>query len=260
MLPISAFIIAKDEADRIPRALASLKGWVNEIFVIDSGSTDDTVSVSRNSGAQVVFNAWEGYGPQKVFGEGLCKQNWLLNIDADEEITPELRQEIEALFQKDEPKHKAYSFPIKDQRRFSSQKPGIFAPSHVQIRLYHKQYAGFKTSTVHDSVILKDSSLRVGKLKAMALHRSFRSYSHAVEKINRYSSMQAEDMFKKGRKPSWARVMGEPFIAFLKGYFLKRYFLLGFEGVMESMIYAFSRILRLLKTRELFYQEENREK
>ncbi|MBC8523144.1 glycosyltransferase family 2 protein, partial [PVC group bacterium] len=98
-LPISVFIIAKNEADRIPLAIASVIDWVDEVIVIDSGSDDETVSVSESLGARVIFNEWEGYGPQKVFGETLCNNDWLLNIDADEEITPSLRNEIERVFE-----------------------------------------------------------------------------------------------------------------------------------------------------------------
>src|SRR5437764_957280 len=95
-LPISAFIIACNEADRIGRAIASVRGWVDEIIVIDSGSSDDTVKVAQSLGARVLTHAWPGYGLQKRFGEEQCKNRWLLNLDADEEVTPELAQEIQA--------------------------------------------------------------------------------------------------------------------------------------------------------------------
>jgi len=90
VLPLSVFIIARDEADRIPAALASVQGWVDEIIVIDSGSLDATVAVSQLFGARTEYRAWTGYGEQKVYGESLCRNDWLLNIDADEAISPEL--------------------------------------------------------------------------------------------------------------------------------------------------------------------------
>ena len=109
--PISVFIIAQDEADRIPLTIRSVIDWVDEVLVIDSGSSDDTVAVSEKLGAMVVFNAWKGYGPQKVYGEKLCKNDWVLNLDADEEITDALRDEIIALFESGEPKEKVYRIP-----------------------------------------------------------------------------------------------------------------------------------------------------
>lgn len=255
-LAISVFIITKDEADRVPLAIKSVQGWVDEIIVIDSGSTDNTVNVAKELGATVVYNEWKGYGPQKVFGELLCRNKWLLNIDADEEISPELRDEIIKEFENDSQKYKAYSIAITDVNRFSS-KVGLFASKHVQTRLYHKDYAGFKDSTVHDSVVLKEGvNEKIHQFKNIALHRSFRSYSHAVAKINYYSTMQAEDMFARGRRPSLLRIIIEPFISFLKGYFVKRHCFLGVEGFIEGIIYAFARTLRLAKARELWKEAD----
>ena len=97
-LPISCFIIAKDEADRIGRTIESVQPWVNEVIVVDSGSTDDTMAVATRAGARAISNAWPGFGQQKRFAEDQCTNDWLLNIDADEVVTPELCREIEALF------------------------------------------------------------------------------------------------------------------------------------------------------------------
>lgn len=253
-IPVSVFIIAKDEADRIPQAINSVIDWADEVIVIDSGSSDNTVEISEKLGARVVFNEWNGYGPQKIFGETLCKNKWLLNIDADEEITAKLRDEIIEQFSS-EPKYKAYKMRIKILSRFAS-KPAPFAPYHNQIRLYHIDYAGFKDSTVHDSVVLKDGvNEKVAQLKNIVLHRSFRSYRHAIAKINRYSGMQAEHMLANGRNPSALRIALEPFLAFIKGYFFKRYFLMGVDGFLEGFIYAFARTIRLAKARELFKEQ-----
>ena len=87
MINISAFIITKNEAPRVAKAINSIKDIVDEIIVVDSGSTDDTVRIAESLGAKVVFNEWPGYVKQKSFAESLCKNNWVLNIDADEELT-----------------------------------------------------------------------------------------------------------------------------------------------------------------------------
>lgn len=258
-LPISVFIIAKNEADRLPHTLRSVKDWADEVIVIDSGSEDDTVNIATHLGAKVVFNEWQGYGPQKVFGETLCKHHWLLNLDADEAVSPELRDEFMALFQDGkEPDIKAWRFDIRILGRFAD-KPNRFSPSNDPVRFYHKDYAGFKDSTVHDSVVFKSGKEgQIGKFKHMVAHRCFRSFTHAVEKINRYSTMQAEDMVARGRKPAALRVVLEPLLAFLKAYTLRRYFLLGLDGFYESVIYAFARTLRFAKVAEL-YRLKNQE-
>lgn len=253
--PISVFIIAKNEADRIGYSIKSVRDWVDEVIVIDSGSTDDTIAISKALGARVETHAWEGYGPQKVFGESLCRNNWLLNIDADEEISKELQETIRNLFEAGELPHHAYRLNIKIMPRFAD-KPGALAPSNSPVRFYHKHYAGFKDSTVHDSVVFKQLDNKgIGRLKGMVIHRCFRSFSHAVEKINFYSTMQAEDMLAKGRNPSGLRIIAEPFLTFLKAYFLRRYIFLGTSGFIESVIYSFARTLRLAKAREAFYQK-----
>ena len=160
------------------------------------------------------------------------------------------------LFQNGEPDCKAYHIKIKVMGSFDK-KPHRFAPYHNQLRLYHKDFAGFKDSTVHDSVVPKqDVNCDLGQLKNIVHHRTFRSYSHAIEKINRYSTMQAEHMFKKGRKPSAIRILVEPFISFFKGYFIKGHFLMGIDGFIEGLIYTFARTLRIAKAREIWKKHQ----
>ncbi|MFC7290637.1 glycosyltransferase family 2 protein [Hirschia litorea] len=254
-LPLSVFIIARDEADRIAPVVRSVRDWVHEVIVIDSGSTDETVKVAEQEGARVVYNAWSGYGPQKVFGETLCSQKWLLNIDADEEVSEALRSEIEALFENgSEPQLAGYQIPILICFPFDKG-PRPFAPSNDPVRLYNKEKAGFKSELVHDSVVLNQGESS-GKLKYHINHRCFRSHHHAIEKINRYSSMQAEDMLAKGRRPSTLRMITEPVTAFLKSMLLRRYILFGVNGFTESVIYAFARYIRLAKAREAWAKQD----
>lgn len=256
-LPISVFIIAKDEADRIPRAIKSVRDWVDEVIVVDSGSNDGTAQVSESLSARVVFHKWEGYGPQKVYAESLCQHDWVLNIDADEEISAELKEEIRALFKDGLPKFAGYHIPIRIVFRFDKA-PRRFAPSNSPVRLYDKKRAGFKREIVHDSVAL-NSGEKAGHLSQPMHHRCFRSYEHALEKINRYSSMQASDMQAKGRHPSAPRIIIEPFIAFLKSYFLRRYILFGMEGFIESVNYGYARFIRLAKARERWKEAQHRD-
>ena len=93
-LPISCFIIAQDEADRITNTIESVIDIVDEVVVIDSGSTDGTQDLARQLGCKVFFNKWKGYGPQKRFGEDCAKNEWLLNLDADEYLSDQIKSEI----------------------------------------------------------------------------------------------------------------------------------------------------------------------
>jgi glycosyltransferase involved in cell wall biosynthesis len=252
-IPVSVTIIACNEADRIPLTINSVRDWADEVIVVDSGSVDNTREVAEGLGAKFIHNDWQGYGPQKVFAEKQTRNNWILNLDADEELTPQLQQEIIALFASGEPQQKAYR--IKICAIYPHQKKLPFFPAGTtQVRLYDKTLSGFKASAVHDSVQL-GAGVTEKMLKGRVVHRSFRNHAHAVEKINSYTSMQAEDLFKKGRNPVLARIVIEPLAAFLKCYFLKRYMFYGIDGFIHSCIYAFSKTIRLAKAREKFQME-----
>ncbi len=246
-LPLSVFIIACDEADRIPMVIRAVRDWADEVIVVDSGSQDDTVAVSEALGARVVFNEWPGYGPQKVFAEVQCRNRWLLNLDADEEVSPELAAEIRGLFVDGEPASAAYTLPILPLYPFQT-RGHPWTAFHHPVRLYRRDRAGFKAERVHDSVVLREG--RIGHLKGMVIHRSFRSLAHHIDKVNGYSSAQAEVLVERGRDPGLLALLLIPLLAFLKQYFLRREFVNGVDGIVVSHMYAFQRFIRLAKTRE----------
>lgn len=252
-LPISVFIIAKNEADRIPHAIRSVVEWVDEVIVIDSGSTDDTMQVAEALGARLMFRQWQGYGPQKIFGEGLCRNPWILNIDADEAVDAVMRDHLFALFAEGKQPEKAgYRTRIKNIFMYQ-EVPPFFAPSNNPVRLYDKRRAGFKDSTVHDSVVVREGG--IGQLRGMMVHRCFRDLTHWAQKVNDYSLMQAQDYIQRGRHPHAVRIIFEPAYSFLKAYFLRRYVFYGVEGFVGSMMYAYARMLRLAKARELLKKQ-----
>lgn len=247
-LPISVFIIAKNEADRIPLTIRSVRDWADEVIVIDSGSEDDTVKVAESLGARVVFNEWNGYGPQKVFGESLCRNDWLFNLDADEEVSSELAGEIQREFAQG-PKADAYTvkfFPIYAHQRSASR----WMVHKRAVRLYRRDAAGFKDHPVHDEIVVAGGSIR--HFKEPVMHRSWRSVSHHIDKINRYSDMQAEELHERGRKTNPLTMLAVFPLAFLKSYFLRRQLLNGIDGVTVSLVYAMHRYIRQAKLRELY--------
>lgn len=253
-LPISVFIIAQNEEDRIAEAIKSVAGFADEILVIDSGSSDNTVSISEKLGAKVIFNKWHGYGPQKIFGESKCQNNWVLNIDADERVSEQLQDEIKNIFNNDAI-NDAIGYKIKILNQFFNEdQPKKLAYYYNQLRLYNKKFAGFKDSTIHDSVALKDKSdhKKVKQLKGTIAHQSFRSFEHWLEKINSYSKMQALDALKKGKNVSIVKVLTTPLLSFFKGYFIRRYFIYGFNGLIYSYVFAFGRTLKMIKIRAIF--------
>ena len=242
-LPISTFIITLNEADRIGRAISSVIQWVDEVVVVDSGSTDDTVEVAKSLGAQVYFNDWNGYGLQKRFGEDRCKNEWILNLDADEEATEALSKEIEALFFQGFPPKSAYWIHIHDLFPGET-KPSRFSYPNNQIRLYNKTVVRFSKRPVHDTVeIPKDT----GTLNETLLHYSHRSLAHAVEKLNLYTDEQLADMLETGRAISTWRLYVEFPLTFCKSLFLRKHIFRGVPGFTYSLVYAFRRFLRVAK-------------
>jgi hypothetical protein len=183
----------------------------------------------------------------------LCQNKWILNIDADEEVSKELALEIKELFLNNPDQYWGYKIKIVN-KFFGEKKPKKFAYYYNQLRLYNKEFAGFKNSLVHDSVVLKDQTQnhKISQLKNIISHQSFRSYHHWLEKINSYSEMQALDSFNKGKKPHMLKILITPFFAFFKGYFIRRYFIYGFNGLIYSYIFAFGRTVKLVKIREMF--------
>lgn len=252
-LPISAFIICKNEEDRIGLAIASVIDWVDEVVVVDSGSSDDTIAKAEEMGARVMHHKWPGYGLQKRYAEDQCQNDWLLNIDADEEITPALKDEIVSLFATG-PEANVYKMEILDIYPHEEEAKS-FAYGYWQYRLYNRNFGRFSDSPVHDTVRPLPHA-KLLKLKTKVNHRSVRSIQFSVEKMNRYSDMQRDDMVKRGRKVSPIRLISEFPIAFFKSYILRQQFRYGIWGLVIAHNYAYSRFLRIAKMVEHQLLEE----
>lgn len=259
MIKLSVFIIAKNEADRIASAIKAVQTIADEIIVVDSGSTDQTRDIATNLGAKFIFNQWSGYGQQKIFAQSQCKNSWVLNIDADEEVSAMLAAEIKKILSKPIAASVA-GYRIKIFNQFPLETiPSRFAYYYNQLRLYNKNLASFKDSSVHDSVVAKEGMV-VEQLKNLIHHRSFRSIAHWIEKINSYSSMQAEEFLSRKKTLSFARarILLTPLLAFFKAYFVRRYFIYGLNGIIYSAIYAFSRFAKIVKIRELILRNRSK--
>lgn len=247
-LPLSIFVITKNEARRLGASLAAVADLADEIVVVDSGSTDGTPDIARSLGARVIETSWRGYGPQKRFAEDQCRNNWVLNIDADEVVTDALRAEIVALFAQGEPPLDGYSFPILEVLpKWAS--PGVLPHVVSPVRLYRLDRGRYADALVHDRVHFA-AGARTGELASHAKHFSMISISQTVRKLNEYSDLQVEDMRQRNRTVATARVWVEFPLAFFKYYLVRRHFLRGSAGLVAATNYAFYRFLRVAKALE----------
>lgn len=248
--PLSVFIIAHNEADRLPATLLAVRGLAREIIVVDSGSTDDTVAVAQAYGARVIVNApFPGYGPQKRVGEAACTQPWLLNLDADEVVSPALAREILALFAQGNPPADAYRLAIADVLP-GENTPRRWAYCFTPVRLYRASCGQYADALVHDRVALA-AQARVSALAAPVLHFSLRSLSHQLVKLDAYSTLQAHDFVSRGRRlPAWRLFTDFP-IAFLKALIGRRLFMGGIVGVLMAINYGLFRHMRATKIYDL---------
>jgi len=241
---LSCCIIAENEGDRIARCIEAVRGIVDEVVVVDSGSKDDTVAKAEALGARVIYNAWVGYGPQKRFAEDCAQNDWILNLDADEIVTPELAREIIAIMQKpSDQRLPAYRFrqvTVYPGKNY----PRLWADYHNYVRLYDRRLVRFRDSLVHDTV--DTGSHPVGQLNGTALHFSWRSLDHVRSKLERYTDLQAKEL----KKPRWYVLARLPFeypILFFRYYILRRNCTGGLTGLRIAHEIARARTRRLLK-------------
>lgn len=242
-MALSCCIIAHNEGDRIERCIAAARDIVDEVVVVDSGSTDDTVAKAEALGAKVFFHAWDGYGPQKRYAEDCAANDWILNLDADEIVTPELAREIAALMRAPAGLLPAYRF-----RQVTvypgHERPRLWADYHNYVRLYDRRRVRFRMSRVHDTVDTKD--FPVGQLRGVALHFSWRSVNHVRAKLESYTDLQAKEL----QKPRWYVLARLPFeypILFFRYYIMRRNCTGGLTGLRITHEIARARWRRLIK-------------
>ncbi len=239
---VSVFLITRNEAVRLPPTLAAV-AWADQVVIIDSGSTDDTVQIARAAGAEVHHRDWEGYGSQKAFAEGLCRNDWVLNVDADEVVTPELAAEIRAAAARS-----LGAFRIRILNVYPGDDlPRPFANDYNVVRFYHRSVAGYRDHPLFDRVEVQGQT---GQLQAPIHHFALTSLQHFVEKENTYSSFTAETATPRAR---WKLLLRLPFempIAFVKFYVLRRHITGGWKGFAFALSAAFARFLRIAKMLE----------
>jgi glycosyltransferase involved in cell wall biosynthesis len=242
---VSVTIITLNEAAHIGAAIDSAS-WADEIVVVDSGSTDETVAIARSKGARVDVRAWTGYVDQKNFAATLASHDWIFSLDADERVTPELAAEVRSVLAS-EPRYAGYRVPRVTHHLGRWIRTTDFYPD-FQTRLYDRRRAQWRGKYVHESVHVDGPA---GQLRHELLHYSYRDLRDHLDRINRYSTLAARQMLETGRRAGVVDLLLHPPAAFLRNYILRKGIFDGAAGLTLSIVNSYAVFLKFAKLWEL---------
>lgn len=246
-VPISVSIITFNEEKIIAKCLEQLH-WVDEIVVIDSGSTDNTVAICESFGAKVMYHKFENFGLQKQFALEQTKNDWVLSLDADEVLTKALITEIQTM---DFSKANGYTIPRTHVFLNRIFKYGAESKRPI-LRLFHKQFGKFTEAKVHEVIEVNGN---LGALRNEMLHYTVMDISTAIHKQIKYALLSGELLMEKNKKPSYLKTVVKFKFDFIRYYFLQRNFLNGYAGFVWSMFSAFCGFLKYAKLIDLHHNK-----
>jgi glycosyltransferase involved in cell wall biosynthesis len=248
MSSLSVTVITYNEAENIGPCLESAS-WADEIVVLDSGSTDGTVEMARQFTDRVLSVSWQGFGKTKNQAIAAARMPWIYMLDADERITPPLRREIQTILQADGP---ADGYRVPRRNHFCGRfiKYLGWYPDY-SIRLFRKAKGRFNEREVHESVEIDG---QVSTVQHPMLHYTYKSISDFVLRMDRYSTLAAQELLKLGKQPLCGELVWRPFLTFLKLFVLQRGFLEGRDGYTLAFLYSTYNFLKYYKFRELRQQ------
>lgn len=228
-MPLSAAIISRNAEAELDACLASI-AFVDEVVVVDSGSTDGTIGLAARHGARVIQKEWLGFGPQKQFAVEAASHDWVLCVDADERVSAEMRDAILAELKSP----RGFVYAVARRNRFLGRwlAHGEGYPDW-SVRLFHRTHARWSSDPVHEKVIAESP---VHRLAGDLLHDSAESLEKYLDKQNRYTSLQAEVMHAAGHRASRLQLVFSPILRFVKFYLLRLGFLDGLPGLVHIAI------------------------
>lgn len=245
-MSLSVILITKNEEANLKDCLESVS-FADEIIVVDSQSSDKTQEIARSFGAKLeITSDWPGFGPQKNRALNLATQDWVLSIDADERVTPELKQEILTAIASPNAAD-CYAIPRSSWYCGRFMKHSGWYPDYVD-RLFKRGSAKFSDHLVHERLLPTGSS---GKLNNHFLHYSYRDFSQVLKKVDVYSSAAAQQAFKQGKKGGLGEALVHGFWAFFRTYVLRRGFLDGKYGLALAISNAATSYYKYLKLWQL---------
>lgn len=263
---LSVFIPVLNEEDKIAAAIESV-AWADEVVVIDTGCTDNTIHIARNLGCRIESLAFEGFGKLRNDAVALCTHDWVLSIDADERCTPELGREIQAVLagtgQGEEP-FDLYYIPRRNYFMGRHIRHCGWYPDYCQPKLFRKGALVYRDDMVHEGF---DIHGRLGYLTSDVLHFSFRNLEQVIDKTNRYSTLGMQKMLQQGKTAGMGTALARGLWAFFRIYVLKLGLLDGWAGFVialgnfEGTYYRYAKLaLHLKQTGGEHANEEQKDK
>ncbi len=251
MAKLSVILITKNEEANIRECLESV-AWADEIIVVDSGSTDNTLAISKALGAKAYVHEWPGFGIQKNRALGYATNDWVLSLDADERVTVELRTAIEKVLSAEHQECSGYN--VSRLSNFCGQfmyHSGWFPD--LLPRLFKREKACFSDDLVHERLIVEG---KLGQLQGLLLHYSFDDMEEVLQKVNQYSSAGAKMMFKRGKRTTLTGTVVRGIWSFIRSYIMRAGFLDGKKGFMLAVSNAEGTYYRYIKL--LLMQEKEK--
>ena len=240
---LSLVVITLNEEQRIQQCIESVP-FADEVVVVDSGSTDRTIEIAEQAGARVIHQHWLGYGRQKQYAVEQANNGWVLSLDADEWLSVELSQSIQNILLV--PRLYAYQSPRCNRFMGRWLKHGEGYPD-LSLRLFHRAYAEWSSDVVHEKVVAKEA---VGVLSGDLLHESEETLQQYLDKQNRYTTLQAEQLHQKGKQFVLPKLFLSPLLRFIKFYFFRRGFLDGVPGLIHILIGCHNSFMKQAKLLE----------
>lgn len=241
-MSLSVLILTKNSASTIRRCLDSVK-WANEIIVLDSGSTDDTIAICREYTPHIHETDWPGFGPQRIRALAKATQDWVMCADDDEEVSPALQDEIKQVLQN--PPATVQGYIIKHQIFVFGQPIRYASGDNSHVTLFRREAGQYSDDQAHEHVIING---QLAHLQHPIYHYSLNDLSEMQDKINRYSSLGAQKRLQQNKKSSFCTAVLSGAWMFFRSYFLRKGFLDGKVGFILAVYIAENSYYKHLKT------------
>lgn len=248
MRRLSGAVICRNEEAKIGACLSSLAEVCDEIVVLDSGSTDNTLEICRSYTQAVHFEEWRGYRDQKQRAADLASHEWVLSLDADERLSPELTLEIRKWKESDTDRLDGYRIPRVTFFLGRWIRHSTWHPDR-QLRLFHRGAGRWVGGRVHER--FEVASGEVGRLSGEIQHFTYAHLDEYLDQLKRFSTLAAQDLHDRGRRTKWHDLVLHPPVVFLRNFVIKRGFLDGMPGLAVAWLAAVSTAFKYLKLYEI---------